>query len=201
LIQEFQNSLCNDLKFNIKDNDVGAIFDSTTGLSVVSTFGTEIMTITNESGTSYGYITIAYVNNPSRTPTTNLGVANSYGSPYSNTYATTAARATMDYNMTVYFTDLQNCAARSCPAKYSLTGGANISLLEGQSFGNGAGPRTQIGYLPGKYGKICLDFFKPFPAAQGKSVYCRTIAERALETGSPTYELPVSAGSTQGGWT
>jgi hypothetical protein len=171
----FKKSLCNDLAYDIKDNDDGIIFDASSQLRVVSTFGTEMAPIENEAGKSYAYITAAYVTNPEN--------ENARGS---------------DFLMTIDFKNLKSCMKSPCPTQYSLTNNESFNLSVGTSFASGNGPRTNIVYLPGEYGTVCITFDKLFPNRDnlGKREYCRTIKERTFETGTALPEVTTNTGTT-----
>jgi hypothetical protein len=184
---QLKRSICS-LQNEIVDNDDGSIFDVQQQGRVVSTFGTEIMQVQNESGTQYAYITLAYVNNPQRDPN--------------------KVNANNNYMMNISLSGLENCAGRGCPQEYVLTG-AGYNLSEGTSFASGELPRTNIMYLPGKYSKVCVTFDHNFPSPSNslsKRQYCRTIRDRIFETGKPilpesTLQQGAPASDPLRGWT
>lgn len=160
--------LCEE-KWNIKDNDEGAVFMVNSGIDtpVVATFGAEVQEFENESFSGSSYVVVAYVTNPDR------------------------STGGTDFMLNITLTDLSDCTASQCPREISITNGAAFNLSRGTSFSNGNMPKTRLLYLPGKYGKMCLNFDKPFPGITGSRQYCRSISEKTFDTGSPV--VPTAA--------
>jgi hypothetical protein len=180
--EQFSQNLCNDLVYDIKDNDEGAIFQPG-GLSVpivVGTFGSEVLPVQNASK-GYLYITATLVVNPTRQD--QLGMK----------------KGDYDYKLRVVLKDLQECDSE-CEPSVDLTNGAWFNLSAGNTFGNGNMPKTRIDHLQGRYGKLCVEFDKPFPdpkAATSKKSYCRTINVNTFERG--TSVVPPTTGGSRGG--
>ncbi len=175
-------NLCNDMVYDIENNEEGAIYSlADVGIpTVTGYFGTEFReVINNESEIEYFYVTVAHFSNP----------AMQVGG--------------VDYMFEIKFEELQECAS-SCPPEYSLTNSQQYNLTQGQTFSSGDVSRTRLDLLPGKYGKVCVDFNKPYPPTGfGNERYCRTISEDTFNTGSPSPDdAPIagSSGSADGGW-
>ena len=170
--EQFKQNLCNDLNYDIRDNDEGAVFQAGTfGVpQIVATFGSERRELTNTTGTVYLYTNLVHVTNPQRPRTPQTQNVN------------------YNYELSVVLTGLDPASCRDCPQTLSLTNNAAFNLTEGSSFSNGEGPKTRLLVVEGKYSQMCIRFDKRFPDPRSdlsKSVYCRTISERAFERGSP----------------
>jgi len=180
----WKQNICNDVVFDVDDSDNGAIYEPTSGggISPVGSFGTEIRTIENESGTFYAYITVVSVTNPQRP----VGQGHKLGD------------GLYDYKLDLSFRDPDpTTCLDTCPTNsFDLVNGT-YNLTEGKSFGSPDSPKRSAIYLPVKYKRVCLTFDKTFPSSTfGKPTYCRAITENVFHTGSP-----VQAGASGGRYT
>ena len=170
-------NLCNDFKFDINDNDDGAIYvtDEDSFPRPVGTFAAEIREARDDNDrVVYLYLITILIDNPLRPAP--FGVSDDEFAQR-NSFRVDAA-----LNGGVEPFDLIN---------------GTFDLALGATFGDSDGPKRALFVLPQKYDRLCVTFDKAFPDSTGKTVYCRQIVEDAYDRGSPV--PPQAASGLTGG--
>jgi hypothetical protein len=181
----WEQSICNDIKFDINDNDEGAIYATSVDAfpQPVGTFAAEVREVEIGGKKQYLYLLTIFVTNPQRLPPPGRN-ADDYAREQT-------------YRLDAAISGLKDCPAGPCNDTVDLIDGT-FALEFGTTFGDGSAPKAALLTLPGRYDRICISFDKNFPESNGHTRYCRAIKEDAYDRGSPAPpQAQAPAGNTR----